>query len=284
MKTSNKILLAVGILLTAFLVYYWLRFKHFEVTTIAMLKDLNVGDIILIDKYFDEVERNRIYAFEYPQSNFIASYRAVGLPGDTIVLKDAKLKVNGVGENNDNLFYQYSLMGGEFFDKNNLMKHKLVIEINGDDYGHYMLFSSDVNVDKIRLLPSVKSIDKVIHPKGYRYLVNNLELFPNHQKYNWSRDNFGPLVVPKKGEEIELSIDNLPLYEAILEKYEENTLEIRGDNIYINNQKTEAYTFNQNYYWMMGNNRHNSQDSRYFGFVPEDKIIGVYKTTLYSPK
>jgi len=98
--------------------------------------------------------------------------------------------------------------------------------------------------------------------------------FPNHPDYSWTRDNFGPLEIPKKGKTINLSIANLPLYERIIDVYEDNELEVKGQDIYINSELASTYTFIMDYYFMMGDNRHNSADSRFWGFVPEDHIVG----------
>ena len=87
-------------------------------------------------------------------------------------------------------------------------------------------------------------------------------------------DNYGPISVPQKGDKINLTPQNIKLYEDIISNYENNLLEIRNDIIYINNKEVTEYEFKQNYYWMMGDNRHNSADSRFWGFVPEDHIVG----------
>ena len=88
------------------------------------------------------------------------------------------------------------------------------------------------------------------------------------------RDNFGPLWIPQKGAEIELTLEILPLYERIITSYEGNELDVRDGKIFINGVESTSYVFSQDYYFMMGDNRHNSLDSRYWGFVPEDHIVG----------
>ena len=102
----------------------------------------------------------------------------------------------------------------------------------------------------------------------------NTQYFPNDIKFNWNEDNFGPIIIPKWGEKIVLNKNNLPLYKKLIRDYEKNSLELINGSIVINGLKTNEYTFKQDYYWMMGDNRYRSEDSRSWGFVPEDHIVG----------
>ena len=99
-------------------------------------------------------------------------------------------------------------------------------------------------------------------------------IYPHSKEFSWNEDNYGPLIIPKSGEKIALTTYNLSLYKDIIERYEENSLKVVGGEIFINNEIVTSYTFKMNYYWLMGDNRHNSADSRFWGFVPEDHIVG----------
>jgi len=114
------------------------------------------------------------------------------------------------------------------------------------------------------------TIYRVTESKG----VSNLNFFPNNDNFKWNNDYLGPIYIPKEGDKIDLSLDNLPLYKKIIKDYEFNDIEISNDRIIINGKAQETYTFKQDYYWMMGDNRYNSEDSRVWGFVPFDHVLG----------
>jgi signal peptidase I len=134
---------------------------------------------------------------------------------------------------------------------------------------------TEEEADQLRKYPLTVSVKKIIHA------VDN-KIFPHIKSNHWSQDNFGPIYIPEAGKTIELTAKNIPYYEQIIKNYENNSLEIIGENIFINGKNTSSYTFKQDYYWMMGDNRHNSLDARYFGFTPFDHVLGKPVMVFFS--
>ena len=129
---------------------------------------------------------------------------------------------------------------------------------------------TDEIVAKLRKDSEVDSVIKVIKPKG----VKGNYMFPEVSDLSWNTDNYGPIYIPKKGSTVELNINSLPFYKRIIKEYENNQLDVIGEHIFINGKKALSYTFNQDYYWMMGDNRQNSLDARSWGYVPFDHVVG----------
>jgi len=129
---------------------------------------------------------------------------------------------------------------------------------------------TDEMFEELRNNPDIDSVVKIVEPKG----MKGYNIFPHDPYFPWNNDNFGPIYIPEKGATINLTPKVLPLYKKIIRDYEENTIGVSGDQISINGQVTDSYTFKQDYYWMMGDNRDHSEDSRSWGYVPANHIVG----------
>jgi signal peptidase I len=129
---------------------------------------------------------------------------------------------------------------------------------------------TDKEAEALRTNGAIDSVVKELQPKGQA----GMNIFPQDPSYPWNNDNFGPIYIPEKGHTVALNLEVLPLYKKIIRDYEGNTIQVSGNQIKINGQVADSYTFKQNYYWMMGDNRHRSEDSRTWGYVPENHIVG----------
>ena len=253
-------------------------FNYPEGDTVSTVYQSNVSYYRLVSEVGREnVWRNKrkfgniIYRPVDKRENYIK--RCIGIPGDTLQIVNQDVYINGkLLEFPPNGQFKYKVNAPKGINK----KFRDEVDISDEDYDiwkrdPFRELPLTVEVaEKLRKRPSVKSVEISIEKPGVRQNY----LFPFDPDYPWNVDNFGPLYIPQKGASIDLNIGNLPLYERLITVYEGNELKVEGDKIYINGNQVKKYTFEMDYYWMMGDNRHNSADSRFWGFVPEDHIVG----------
>jgi signal peptidase I len=246
---------------------------------------------------FEKIDRNEIVVFNSPADtlydmnnpNVDRNYykpidkktnlvkRCVGVPGDSLEVRNGYVYINGV----QNVLPDRAQLQFSYFVQPKTSQFNPLVMANRYDITdrfriinnqntYYFSAISDEALAKFKNHPNVGSITPIKETKGVRDPI----IFPHNPNYNWNYDFFGPIYIPEAGKTIDINLEVLPLYKRLITEYEHNDLRIEGNQIFINDKLTTTYTFKQDYYWMMGDNRHNSLDARAWGFVPFDHVVG----------
>lgn len=249
---------------------YWdaIKLPYFRLPGFS---DVKKGDIVVFNKP-EEIERP-------VDERTTLIKRCQGTPGDLLTIVNAQVFINGIAAKNPPDAQTSYTVVTDGKDLNPLLLTSLNITLAAQNNSDtYQMIIPRKNIAALKGYSNIKSITPSLRKAGDM----DPQVFPQNEHFKWNIDNFGPLMLPKKGWTVKLNDSTLTLYRRAIELYEHNKIDTAGTKIIINGKPVESYTFKMNYYWMMGDNRHDSLDSRFWGYVPEDHIIGKALITFMS--
>jgi len=235
------------------------------------------GDVVLLNKFSSTFRKNEILAFDFYTDDSTTTkpllfiQRSAALPGHTVELDNGFVFVN----NKEDRFmfelrHNYHIKSKKELDSVFLQKYNLTEGGIISDELDYSFSITQSIADSLRKDSVIKEVVKSIEKTN----LHDHQVFPNDSNYKWNKHNYGKLYIPKKDDVIKLDTMNICLYKKIITNYENNKLEIKNGKIFINGNPSDTYTIKDNYYFMLGDNRDNAIDSRYWGFLPEKNIVG----------
>ncbi len=249
----------------------WIKLPYYRLPGFSSVKR---GDVVVFNVPAKEENENKDYPVDL-KTNYIK--RCMGLPGDVLLIKDTQVYINGGAvENPPKMELSYLVYAKDEINVRNLEK----LELDPDDYAYggrtednqavYRMFLTADKVEEMKKLPYITAVTS-----DFRLSAPDPLIFPASKRTKWNADNFGALTIPKKGMTFPVNDSTLALYGSTISLYDHNDdAVVKDGKLLIDGKEVSEYTFKQDYYFMMGDNRHNSRDSRYWGFVPEDHIVG----------